>query len=127
MFSRRTLNAYTVLLAGAILFLLRRLVLPTVFETEGVPFNIALPSAMYACSQIPSLSNCSDGVLGVLTIVGVALAAGWGSLGRMVFSLILMLLPLSMFLMLSPIWIPIVMVILLPLALDVGVRLFEPA
>jgi hypothetical protein len=121
------MNAYTVLLAGAILFLLRRLLLPTVFEIEGVPFYIAMPSAMYACSQMPGLSNCSDGVLGVLTIVGVALASGWGSPGRMVFSLILMLLPLSMFLMLSPIWIPIVMVILLPLVLDVGARLLAPA
>jgi hypothetical protein len=127
MFTRRTLNAYTVLLAGTILFLLRSFLLPTVFELEGVPFYVAIPSAMYACSRLPTLNTCGDGVIGVLTIVGVALAAGWGSPGRMVFSLILMLLPLSMFLMLSSIWITIVMIVLLPLVLDVGARLLAPA
>jgi hypothetical protein len=125
--SRRALNAYAVLLAGVILFLLRRLVLPTVFELEGVPFDIAVPSALNSCYNGPALSTCSDGVIVALTIIGVTVAAGWGSVGRMIFAVILSILPLGLYFILSPIWIPLALLILLPLALDLGVRLLAPA
>ncbi|NTU80729.1 MAG: hypothetical protein HGA45_15360 [Chloroflexales bacterium] len=127
MLSRRVLYAYAVLLAGMILFLLRRLVLPTVFELEGLPFDIAVPSALNACYNSPALSTCSDGVIVILAIIGVTVAAGWGSVGRMIFAVILALLPLGLYLILSPIWIPLILLILLPLALDLGVRLLVPA
>jgi hypothetical protein len=121
--SRRTLNAYAVLLAGATLFLLRRLVLPTVFELEGLPFDVAVPSVLNSCYGNPTLATCSDGVIVVLTVIGVTLAAGWGGVGRMIFAVILALLPLGLYLVLSPIWIPLALLILLPLALDIGTRL----
>lgn len=127
MLSRRTLNAYAVIVAGATLFMLRRLVLPTVFELEGLPFDIAVPSALNACYRGPALSTCGDGVIVVLTVIGVAVAAGWGSPGRAIFAAILAVLPLGLYLVLSPIWIPLALLILLPLALDLGVRLLLPA
>lgn len=127
MLTRRTLSAYAVLLAGATLFMLRRLVLPTVFELEGLPFDIAVPSAMNACYMRPALNTCSDGAIAVLTVLGVALAAGWGSPGRMIFAMILAVLPLGLYLVLTPIWIPLLLLILLPLALDLGVRLLVPS
>lgn len=127
MFTRRSLYAYAFLLAGLIVFMLRRLVLPTAFEVEGLPFDIAVSSTLNACYLMPAVNTCSDGVIGVATIMGVALAAGWGSAGRMVFALILAVLPLGLYLVLSPFWIPLILTILLPLVLDVGVRLFQPA
>ncbi|HMQ29147.1 MAG TPA: hypothetical protein PKD53_00400 [Chloroflexaceae bacterium] len=127
MLSRQTINAYTVLLAGVTLFLLRRLVLPTVFELEGLPFDIAAPSALNACYRAPALSTCSDGVIVTLAAIGVAVAAGWGSAGRMIFALILVVLPLGLYLVLSPVWIALALLILLPLALDLGARLLAPA
>lgn len=62
-FTRRVAWAYTVLLVGAILFMLRRLLLPTTFEIEGVPFDIAVGSAVYACFTGPTLATCSDPVI----------------------------------------------------------------
>lgn len=127
MLSRRTLYAYAVLLAAATLFMLRRLVLPTVFELEGVPFDIAAASALNSCYFFPAPSTCSDGVIVVLATLGVAVAAGWGSAGRMIFALILMILPLALYLLLVPIWVILALLIVLPLALDLGVRLLAPA
>lgn len=127
MLSRQSLNAFAILLAGMTLFLLRRLVLPTVFEVEGLPFDIAAPSALNACYRSPALNTCSDGVIVALTAIGVAVAAGWGSAGRMIFALILVVLPLGLYLVLSPVWIPLILLVLLPLALDLGVRLLIPA
>lgn len=126
MLSRRTLYAYAVLLGGATLFMLRRLLLPTVFELEGLPFDIAVSSALNACYGGPTLSTCSDGVIGTLTVIGVAAAASWGSVGRTIFAYILAVLPLGLYLLLSPIWIPLILLILLPPALDLGARLLVP-
>jgi hypothetical protein len=127
MLSRRTLYAYAVLLAAATLYLLRRMVLPTVFEIEGIPFDIATASALNSCYFTPTLNTCSDGVIVVFATLGVTVAAGWGSVGRMIFAVILMLLPLALYLLLVPIWVILILLIALPLALDLGVRLFVPA
>jgi hypothetical protein len=127
MLSRRTLNAYVVLLAGIVLFLLRRLVLPTSFELDGLPFDIATSSALNACYNTPALDMCGDGVIVALTIIGVTLASGWGRTGRMIFAVILALLPIGLYFILSPIWVTLILLILLPLALDLGVRLLVPA
>lgn len=127
MVRRRFFNAYAVLLVGAILFMLRRLALPTVFELDGLPFEIAVPSALNSCYNRPALSTCSDGVIVVLTIIGVTVSSGWGSTGRMIFAVILALLPLGFYLILTPIWMPLGMLILLPVALELGARLLAPA
>lgn len=125
-FTPRVAWAFSIILAGATLFMLRRLVLPTYFETEGLPFDFATIAALNSCYQEPALNSCSDGVIGVVTILGVALAAGWGSAGRMIFALILAVLPLGLYLILSPIWVPLILTILLPLAMELGVRLIFP-
>lgn len=127
-FTRRVAWAYTVILVGAILFMLRRLVLPTVFETEGVPFDIAVGSIVNSCYSRPALNTCSDLVVVVLTIAGVVIASGWGSFGRATFAVILGVLPLGLYLALGPIWIPLLALLLIPLAIEVGTRLvFPPA
>jgi hypothetical protein len=117
---------YASLLIGAILFMLRRLVLPTVFELEGVPFGIAVGSALNACYVRPSLSSCGDGIIVLLTGLGVALGAGWGSLGRTIFALILVILPLGLYFAYSPLWLWLPLLILLPVVLEFGARLLAP-
>ena len=127
MLNRRLLNAYLILFAGILLFVVRRFVLPTSFELAGVPFEIAVPSALNACYASPELSMCGDGVIVTLTIIGVTMVAGWGSVGRMIFAVILALLPTGLYFTLSPIVLPLLLLFLLPLALDLGVRLLVPA
>lgn len=118
---------YAALLIGATLFMLRRLVLPTYFELEGVPFGIAVGSALNACYTRPTLSVCADGIIVALTGLGVALGAGWGSLGRSIFAAILLILPLGLYFAYSPIWLWLPLLILLPIILEVGVRLLASA
>lgn len=125
-FTRRVAWAYTAILLGAILFMLRRLVLPTLFELEGVPFDIAVGSIVNSCYGNPALSTCSDPVIVLLTIIGVVVATGWGSLGRTIFAVILGLLPLGLYLGLGPIWIPLLALLLIPLAVELGTRLVFP-
>ena len=114
LFTRRVAWAYAILLVCAALFLLRRAVLPTVFELEGVPFDIAVGSALNACYGRPTLSSCSDLGIVALAVIGVVVATWWGSAGRTAFAVILALLPLGLYLVLSPIWIPLIMLLLIP-------------
>jgi hypothetical protein len=118
---------YAVLLIGATLFMLRRLVLPTFFELEGVPFSIAVGSALNVCYTRPSLGSCADGLIVAVTGVGVALGAGAGRLGRTIFAGILVLLPLGLYFAYSPLWLWLPLLILLPLILEAGVRLLASA
>lgn len=124
--TRRVVWAFAVVLLGATLFMLRRLALPTVFEIEGVPFAIAVGSALNSCYSRPALTTCSDLVIVVLTVLGVVVAAGWGSLGRTAFALVLALLPLALYLALGPIWIPLLLLLLIPLIVELLSQLFFP-
>lgn len=126
-FTRRVAWAYTVLLAGAILFMLRRLALPTTFELEGVPFDIAVGSVVNSCFGGPALNSCADPAVVVLTVVGVVIATGWGSIGRTIFAAILALVPLGMYFALGPIWIPLLALLLVPLVIEIGTRVVFPA
>ncbi|NCC30594.1 MAG: hypothetical protein EOM24_01070 [Chloroflexia bacterium] len=124
--TQRILVAYTILLAGIALFILRRMVLPTTFEIQGVPFDIAVPSVLNSCYNRPALNTCSDSVIVTLTTVGVVLASGWRSAGRMIFAVILGILPLGLYFVLSPIWIPLILLALLPLEIELGTRFLFP-
>ncbi|PDV97668.1 hypothetical protein [Candidatus Chloroploca asiatica] len=124
--TQRILVAYTILLAGIALFILRRMVLPTTFEIQGVPFDIAVPSVLNSCYNRPALNTCSDSVIVTLTTVGVVLASGWRSAGRMIFAVILGILPLGLYFVLSPIWIPLILLALLPIEIELGTRFLFP-
>ncbi|MBP1465547.1 hypothetical protein EYB53_007495 [Candidatus Chloroploca sp. M-50] len=124
--TQRILVAYTILLAGIALFILRRMILPTTFEIQGVPFDIAVPSVLNSCYNRPALNTCSDSVIVTLTTVGVVLASGWRSAGRMIFAVILGILPLGLYFVLSPIWIPLILLALLPLEIEIGTRFLFP-
>ncbi len=117
---------YALFLVGAILFMLRRLLLPTSLELEGVPFDIGLGSVLNLCYSRPSLAACSDPVIVTLTVFGVALTAARGSVGRSIFALIMLLLPLGLYFAYSPLWLWLGLLLLLPLLLDLGVRWLIP-
>ncbi len=127
LFANRTFRAYLVILVGATLFMARRLVLPTFFETSGVPFNIAVPSNLNACYTEPRLLMCSDAVIVGFTILGVIVALGWGSLGITIFTVMLAIPPTMLYFALSPIWAPLLALAFIPLALEVGLRWIIPA
>lgn len=124
--TRRVAWAYAAILAGAILFLLRRLLLPTTFELEGMPFDIAAGSVVNSCYSRPALNSCSDPAIVLLTILGVVAAAGWRSLGRAIFAAILAIVPLGLYLGLGPIWIPLLALLLIPLAIEIASQLLFP-
>ncbi|WP_129671338.1 hypothetical protein [Candidatus Chloroploca sp. Khr17] len=124
--TQRILVAYTILFAGIALFILRRMVLPTTFEIQGVPFDIAVPSVLNSCYNRPALNTCSDSFIVILTTVGVVLASGWRSAGRMIFAVILGILPLGLYFILSPIWIPLILLALLPIEIEIGTRFLFP-
>jgi hypothetical protein len=122
----RTLRAFAVIALGAGLFALRRWLLPTFFEQQGVPFDIAVPSNLSSCLQGPALATCSDAVVVVLAVVGVVAAVGWGNLGMLVFAIILALPPLLLYFAGSPIWAPLIALAFIPIALEIGIRLLIP-
>jgi hypothetical protein len=122
----RIVRAYLVIAVGALLFALRRVVLPTFFELEGVPFDIAVPSALNSCYFSPALSTCSDAGIVALTVIGVIVAVGWGSVGMTNFAVILAIPPLVLYFALSPIWAPLLALAFIPIALEVGLRLLAP-
>jgi hypothetical protein len=126
-FTRRVAWAYSAILIGAILFMLRRLVLPTVFELEGVPFDIAVGSVANSCFGRPALATCADPTVVLLTIAAVIAITGWGSLGRMAFTAILAVLPLGLYLALGPIWIPLILLLAIPLVMEASVQALFPA
>ncbi|NNJ09352.1 hypothetical protein EKD04_003320 [Chloroflexales bacterium ZM16-3] len=126
-FQNRIVRAYLVIAVGAILYMLRRYALPTFFDTEGVPFDIAGPSALYSCYTGFALNTCADGFIVGLTIIGVVVAVGWGSLGMAIFAIILAIPPAVLFFALSPIWAPLLSLLLIPLALEFGMRFLFPA
>lgn len=126
-FRNRIVRAYLVILVGAALYMLRRYLLPTFFETEGLPFDIAGPSALYACYNGFALNTCADGFIVGLTMIGVVVAVGWGSLGMAIFAIILIIPPAVLFFALSPIWAPLLSLMLIPLALEIGLRFLIPA
>ncbi|MBX0326801.1 hypothetical protein K2Z83_03780 [Oscillochloris sp. ZM17-4] len=123
----RIVRAYIVITVGAILYMLRRYALPTFFDTEGLPFDIAGPSALYACYSGFALNTCADGFIVGLTIIGVVVAVGWGSLGMAIFAVILAIPPTVLFFALSPIWAPLLSLLIIPLALEIGLRFLLPA
>jgi hypothetical protein len=125
-FHNRIVRAYLVIAMGAILYMLRRYALPTFFDTEGVPFDIAGPSALYSCYGGFALNTCADGFIVGLTIIGVVVAVGWGNVGMAVFAIILAMPPAVLFFALSPIWAPLLSLLLIPLALEVGLRFLFP-
>lgn len=122
----RTFRAFAVIAAAALLFMLRRAALPTFFEQQGVPFDIAVPSNLSSCLQGPALDTCSDAAVVVLAVVGVVAAVGWGSLGMLIFAIILALPPLLLYFAGSPIWAPLLALAFIPIALEVGLRLLVP-
>jgi hypothetical protein len=118
LFTRRTLWAYALILVAVALFALRRVLLPTTFELEGVPFDIAVASALNSCYGRPTLNSCAD--LGVVTlaVIGVVLATGWASAGRTIFAVILAIMPLGLFLALSPVWLTLILLLVIPAAIE---------
>ncbi len=125
-FESRILRTYVVIALGAILFMLRRYALPTFFDTEGLPFDIAGPSALNSCYDAIALNTCADGGIVLFTIIGVVLSVGWGSLGMAIFAVILAIPPLVLYFALSPIWAPLLSLLLIPVALEVGLRFLFP-
>mgnify|MGYP005842078631 CR=1 FL=1 len=125
-FTRRVAWAYSAILVGALLFMLRRLVLPTYFELEGVPFAIAVGSALNSCYGRPTLNNCGDGLVFVLTTIGVVVATGWGSLGRSIFAVILAVLPVGLYFAFAPLGLPVLLLLLIPLAIEAASQLLFP-
>ncbi|GAB4443902.1 MAG: hypothetical protein OHK0015_44610 [Chloroflexi bacterium OHK40] len=126
LYTGRVAWAYCAIVAGAVLFLLRRLLLPSFAEVEGLPFEIAVGSALNSCYGRPALNTCGDGIIFVLATLGVIIASGWGSFGRSVFAVILAILPLGLFFAFAPIWIPPLLLLLIPLAIEGGTRLLFP-
>ncbi|NTW01819.1 MAG: hypothetical protein HGA19_11075 [Oscillochloris sp.] len=124
--NNRIVRTYLVIALGAAFYMLRRYALPTFFETEGLPFDIAGPSALYSCYNGFALNTCADGFIVGLTIIGVIIAVGWGSLGMTIFAIILAIPPLVLFFALSPIWAPLLSLILIPIALELGLRFLLP-
>ncbi len=120
--TQRIIWAYGVVLVGALLLALRRLALPNYFELEGLPLAIAIPSALYSCYTNPALSTCGDGVIFALTALGVVAATGWGSLGRSIFAVILVILPLSFFFLFAAASLAVPMLLIIPLAIEFGDR-----
>ena len=123
---RRILRAYLVIGVGALLFWVRRLTLPTFFELEGVPFDIAVPSALNSCYTTPAFATCSDAIVVLLTISGVVLAVGWKQPPMLIFAVILAIPPLVLYFALSPIWAPLIALALIPLLLELGLWFLFP-
>lgn len=124
--SHNTIYAFTALLAGMSLYLLRRLLAPTVFEIEGLPFAIAGPSALNACYRTGTINNCGDLGIVILTTIAVTVATGWGSAGRSIFAAILSISPIGLYLVGAPIWVSALLLAVIPLAIDLGTRLIFP-
>lgn len=125
--TRRVLWAYIAIGVAALLFVLRRLLFPTTFEIEGVPFDIAVGSALNLCYNRPSISACGDLGAVLVAVIGVVLATGWASAGRTIFAVILAILPLGLYLALSPIWIPLILLLLIPPAIELATLAIFPA
>jgi hypothetical protein len=127
LFQNRIIRAYLVIALGVAFYVLRRFALPTFLETEGVPFDIAGPSALYSCYFDGfALNTCADGFIVGLTVIGVIIAVGWGSLGMAIFAIILSISPLVLYFALSPIWAPFIGLLIIPIALELGRRLLLP-
>ncbi len=122
----RIVRAYLVIAMGAILYMLRRYALPTFFETEGIPFDIAGPSALLSCYNGFAINTCADGFIVGLTIIGVIIATGWGSLGMTIFAIIVAIPPAVLYFALSPIWAPLLSLLIIPIALEIGLRFLMP-
>jgi hypothetical protein len=122
----RIVRAYLVIALGAALYMLRRYALPTFFDGEGLPFDIAGPSALNSCYNALALNTCADGGIVLATVLGVVTAVGWGSLGMAIFAIILAIPPLVLFFALSPIWAPLLSLALIPVALELGLRFLFP-
>jgi hypothetical protein len=126
LFANRLVRAYLIIAVGAVLFMLRRQFFPTFFELQGLPFEIAVPSVMNGCYANPSFIRCADAGIVVVTIVGVIIALGWGSLGMTVFAVILSIAPLLLYFALSPIWAPLIALVIIPIALELGLWILAP-
>ncbi|NJN17948.1 MAG: hypothetical protein HC822_17580 [Oscillochloris sp.] len=122
----RYFRAYLVIAAGALLFWLRRLTLPTYFELSGIPFDIAVPSNLVSCTNQPTIATCSDAVIVTLTVIGVVITVGWGNAGMLIFAIILALPPLLLYFAGSPILPPLLALAFIPLALAAGLRMLIP-
>jgi hypothetical protein len=118
---------YLLIAGGALLFAARRLVLPTFFEQEGLPFVIAAPSILNSCYSAPTLAKCSDPAIVLATIVGVTLVTGWGHPVALIFALILAILPTLLYLLLGPIVIVLGFLLIIPIIVRLGMRLFFPS
>ena len=125
--TRRVVWAYLAIGVAALVFVLRRVLFPTTFEIEGVPFDIAVGSALNLCYNRPSLNACGDLGAVVFAVIGVVLASGWGSAGRTIFAVILAILPLGLYLALSPIWVPLFLLLCIPLAIELATQAIFPA
>lgn len=120
--TQRLIWAYGCVLVGALLLALRRLLLPNYFELEGLPLGIAIPSALYSCYTRPAPGTCGDGVIFGLTALGVVIASGWGSLGRSIFAVILVILPLCFYFLFAAAGLAVPMLLLIPVAIELGDR-----
>jgi len=122
----RMVRAFAVIAVAALLFALRRAILPTFFEQQGVPFDIAVPSNLSSCTLSPALDTCSDAAVVVLAVAGVVAAVGWGSPAMLIFAIILAVPPLLLYFAGSPIWAPLLALAFIPVALELGLRLLVP-
>ncbi len=117
---------YLIIAGGTLLFALRRLILPTFFELEGLPFFIAAPSVLNSCYSAPTLAKCSDPAIVLATIIGVTLVTGWGHPIALIFALILAILPTLFYLLLGPILFVLGFLLIIPVLVTFGMRLFFP-
>jgi hypothetical protein len=126
MWRSRVFSAYVLLCVGALLFLARRMVLPTDFDVEGMPFEIAATSATNRCYSRPSLAMCSDLLIVVPTIIAVTIASGRGHILALLFAALMGLMALALFLMLSSIYVVFATLLLMPLLIVTINRLAFP-
>ncbi|MCU0493148.1 MAG: hypothetical protein MUD01_16305 [Chloroflexaceae bacterium] len=122
----RLIRSYSVLLLGMLLFVARRWVLPLEIE-QGLPFDIATSTVLNLCYLTAHPVPCADPLLVVLTVVGLVVAVGWGSRGMLLFTLILMPLPLFLYFSFGPLWLVFLYLLAIPAAMELGLRwLFPP-
>ena len=118
--------SYSIIAVGIVLYVLRRVFLPTFFELEGLPFTIAAPSVLNSCYNKPTLITCIDPVIVGLTILGVAIATARGNGVSIGFTLVLILMPTGLYFLLGPIQLVVILLLVIPVLIDYGMKLIFP-
>lgn len=121
LYENRLVRSYAVLLIGTLLFFGRRQVFPIPIE-QGLPFDIGVASVLNLCYETPSLINCSDPTIIIGTALAVVLAVGWGNLPLLILTAIALPLPLALYFLFGPVWLVFIILLVIPLVMEIGVR-----